>query len=279
MPTIRLDPAHPVLWRDADTVQLGTDQVLTLAVDAPWVPRMLQELVRGVPARAFEVVAHGVGAPLPAARRLRALLDPVLVQDAPRLSARLLASPVVSARTVLRLEEALAEDGVDLAESPDAVAVLIRHGATAAHDGAALLSDDRPHLPLSFDTGGSHVGPLVVPGRTPCLSCRDSHDRDRDPAWAALHVQLLERDPGRVPLSAIAAAAAVIADLLAAQADDELSASGRIVRISRDGRRASRTVGFHADCLCRSPRGTATDVAGPVPHRATTSSSAFAQPA
>jgi len=279
MSTIRLDPAHPVLWRDADTVQLGADPALTLHVEAPWIPRMLQELAHGIPARAFEVVAHGVGAPLPAARRLHAQLEPVLVEVVPRAATRLAPSPVVGARTLLRLEEALADAGVDVVDDTDTVAVVVRHGAVAARDAAAMLADDLPHLPLAFDAGGSTVGPLVVPGRTPCLSCRDSHDRERDPSWAALHVQLLERDPGRVPLGGIASAAEAIADLLSTRSQAVRDGSGRLMRITRDGRRSSRTVEFHADCLCRSPQGSETGAALRDPHPATTSSSALARPA
>lgn len=277
MSRIRLDPAHPVLWRDADTVQLGADAALTLSVDGPWIPRLLQELARGIDDRAFEVVAHAAGAPLPAARRLHARLAPVLVADRPRHAVRLDASAAVGARTLLRLEEALADAGVDVTDSPGAVALLVRHGAVAARDAAALLADDRAHLPLAFDAGGATVGPLVVPGRTPCLSCRDSHDRAHDPAWAALHVQLLERDPGHVPLGRIAATAEAVADLLADAAESERSGSGRRIRIRLDGSRSSRTAEFHGDCLCRSPRGIERDAALPDPRRETTSSPGFAR--
>jgi hypothetical protein len=279
MTTLRLDPALPVLWRDAETVQFGIDAALTLPVEGSWLPRLLHRLSLGIPARAFEVVAHGLGAPLPAARRLRTLLDPLLVADAPRAAVRLLAAPVVGARCLLRMEEARDDAGVDVVDDPAAPALLIRHGAVPARDSAALLSEDRPHLPIAFDAGGATVGPLVEPGRTPCLSCRDAHDRDRDPAWAALHVQLLERDPGRVPLAGIAAAAAAVGDLLSGRADAARAGSGLRIRISRDGRRSSQTVEFHADCRCRSPRGTARVAVLRDPHPATTSSSAFARPA
>lgn len=279
MSTIRLDPAHPVLWRDADTVQLGADAALTLSVDGPWIPRVLHELARGIDERAFEVVAHAAGAPLSAARQLRTRLAPVLMPDPPRRAVRLDTTDAIGPRTALRLEEALADAGVDVTDVPGAVALLVRHGAVPARDAAALLADDRAHLPLAFDAGGATAGPVVAPGRTPCLSCRDSHDRDRDPAWAALHVQLLERDPGRVSLGVIAAAADAVADLLAAQAEAERSGSGRRIRIRRDGTRSSQTAGFHADCLCRSPRGSATGAALHGPRRATTSVSALARPA
>lgn len=49
--------------------------------------------------------------------------------------------------------------------------------------GAAYLS-----VTLGIDCG--IVGPLVLPGLTGCLLCIDRHRRDRDPAWAALAVQL-----------------------------------------------------------------------------------------
>lgn len=277
--TLHLDPAHPVLWRDADTVQFGLDAALTLPVEGPWLPRLLHQLSRGVPERGFEVLAHGLGAPLPAARRLRALLDPLLIADAARHAVRLVAAPVVGARTVFRLEEALDDAGVDVVDDPSAPALLIRHGAVPARDAVSSLSEDRPHLPVSFDAGGSTVGPLVVPGRTPCLSCRDAHDRDRDPAWAALHVQLLERDPGRIPLAGIAAAAAAVGDLLAGHADAVRAGVGLQIRISRAGPRSSRTAEFHAECGCRSPRGIARDDVRPDLRPATTSSSAFARPA
>ncbi len=283
MTTLRLDPARPVLWRDAETVQLGIGaNAVRLDVDGPWLPRMLDRLGSGIPERAFEVVAHGLGASLPAARRLRTAIAPLLVVDTPRPTTRIEPSPALDARTLLRLDEALDEAGVDLVEGDDTGAadvpvVLLRHGAVAARDALPQLVRDRPHVALSFDAGGASVGPLVLPGRTPCLSCRDAHDRERDPAWAALHVQLLERDPGHIPLAVIVAAAAACAGLLSEHAESTRSGESRTIRVSRDGRRASRTVRFHADCACRSPRGSAT---GGVPHGprpATTSSSAYAR--
>lgn len=286
MLSLRLDPALPVLWRDADTVQFGLDggatgaaPALTLSVDAPWVTRMLHALARGIPPRGFEVVAHGFGAPLADARRLHDRLRSVLVQDAARPLARLAPAAAVSARVVLRLEEALDEAGVELVDTADAPVLLVQHGAASARDAAPMLLGDRAHLAIAFDPGGSTVGPFVVPGRTPCLSCRDAHDRDRDPAWAALHVQLLERDPGHVPLRAIAAAAEAASAMLAELPDATRSGSGRVERISRDGCRSARTVGFHEDCLCRSPRGIATGAAPRDRRPATTSWSEFARPA
>ncbi|MGH3124532.1 MAG: ThiF family adenylyltransferase, partial [Streptosporangiaceae bacterium] len=56
------------------------------------------------------------------------------------------------------------------------------------------------------------VGPLVIPGRTACLSCVDLARSDRDPAWPLI----LAQASGRAPQPA--ACAAVLAAAVAAQA-------------------------------------------------------------
>ena len=45
---------------------------------------------------------------------------------------------------------------------------------------------DHPHLPVSAYRGHASIGPLVVPGRTPCLHCLHLHRRDVDPDWPTL---------------------------------------------------------------------------------------------
>jgi hypothetical protein len=45
---------------------------------------------------------------------------------------------------------------------------------------------DRPHLPVSAYRGHATIGPLVIPGRTPCLNCLHLLRRDTDPEWPHL---------------------------------------------------------------------------------------------
>jgi len=52
-----------------------------------------------------------------------------------------------------------------------------------AHD---LLADDIAHYPVAVSGALSRVGPLIIPGRTPCLDCLDLRETDRDRAWPAL---------------------------------------------------------------------------------------------
>ncbi|GAA3393129.1 TOMM precursor leader peptide-binding protein [Cryptosporangium minutisporangium] len=69
-----------------------------------------------------------------------------------------------------------------------------------------------PHLPVLLRDGVAIVGPLVVPGRTACLTCVDQHRRDRDPAWPVLAAQLAtDRRPEPAEAIVVSTAAALAA--------------------------------------------------------------------
>ncbi len=90
-----------------------------------------------------------------------------------------------------------------------------------AHDAAATatwIADDVAHLAILIRDCEIVVGPLVSPGRGPCLHCLDLHHRDKDPQWPHLLPQLRRPDPGRpaavVPgLGQVAAGLAVLMGL------------------------------------------------------------------
>ena len=70
-----------------------------------------------------------------------------------------------------------------------------------------LVVAGRAHLPVGVVDGRGTVGPLVVPGVTPCLRCEDLRRTDTDPTWPRLAAELAgRRDPvGVAPAAAIAA--------------------------------------------------------------------------
>lgn len=74
----------------------------------------------------------------------------------------------------------------------------------SAHpDGAAdpdAMALDIPHLALTVAGAQAVIGPLVIPGRTSCLRCRDLHLADADSSWPRAAVQWSARRPG--PLAA-----------------------------------------------------------------------------
>jgi len=77
---------------------------------------------------------------------------------------------------------------------PDLV-VLAAMGAIRPDAGEPWLRRGIPHLPLVVQGHRVQVGPLIMGGDGPCLSCLDLHRRDRDAAWPALMFQLASSGP------------------------------------------------------------------------------------
>jgi bacteriocin biosynthesis cyclodehydratase domain-containing protein len=75
-----------------------------------------------------------------------------------------------------------------------------------------LVAGNVAHLSVAASEAIGVVGPLVIPGRTSCLSCVDMARSDRDPAWPLILAQACGRAPHP------AACAAVLAAAVAAQA-------------------------------------------------------------
>lgn len=71
----------------------------------------------------------------------------------------------------------------------DLVVITGPHGIDAPEallpEGDSSVSD-RPHLPVSAFRGHASIGPLVIPGRTPCLNCIHLHSCDTNPNWPHL---------------------------------------------------------------------------------------------
>ncbi len=279
----RLDPAAPLLWRDEHTLQLGVDGRVRIEIVGDWVEPLLLRMVDGFSRRAFDVIAHAAGAPRSDARALMRRLEPLLIDDPPaRPAAWVEGLNVTDARSDYRMREALADEGVPtgIRSARGAIGVILVQGAAAALQFAPYLREDVAHLPVAFERGRITVGPLVIPGETPCLACRDGHERDADPAWPRLHAQLIGRDGGALTSVRVAEAAFLAARVMTAPERE----GATIVEISADGVRERRSVRFHAECRCReqsfpSQRESATAPAPLALPRATTTVTAFARPA
>lgn len=281
-PTLtRIDPAFPLLWRDTDTVQFGLDSALRVALSEPWIEPLLQIMRTGFRRSAFDVVAHGVGAPRDAARALLERLKPVLRTDRVSMPPVWIESVnLADSRVALRFEQALLDEGFQTAArgTAGAVGIVLVHGAASAHHLARYLHDDLAHLPVAFEPGGTVIGPLIVPGRTPCLSCREQAERDRDPAWPSLHAQLIGATGTRITAARTAEASGLVAQLLSdtvASHDPRAVSPARSVRVTPDGERVWHEARFHEECLCREPSclslpGSARADAPRVPKNATT---------
>lgn len=279
----RLDPGLPLLWRDEHTLQLGTDGTLCIPADAQWVELLLSRMRAGFRRHAFDVIAHGVGAPRQAARDLLARLAPLLIDD-PTASVAVWVESVniTDGRVSYRMREALEDERIaeGSRSRPSDVGVILVQGAAAALQFACYLRNDISHLPVAFERGRATVGPLVIPGLTPCLACRDEHDRDRDAAWPRLHSQLVARDPGPISAALVAEAATLAARILRSPA----YGSGEVATLSADGTREWTSVSFHEECRCRelsfpSQPGTVTERAPHDRPTSTRTATTYARPA
>lgn len=93
------------------------------------------------------------------------------------------------------------------------VVVLVEHHVADPVRHRPLVTDGTAHLSVVAREASVLVGPLVCPGRTPCLRCLDLHRTDADPDWPAVAAQLATRGPDAVETLL----AAVAAPLAAAQ--------------------------------------------------------------
>lgn len=137
---------------------------------------------------------------------------------------------------------------------PDVV-VLAPPSVLDEDGAAALLRDGLPHLLAEVRDTVGVVGPMVLPGRSPCLRCLDLTRTDRDPDWPALAVQLT------LPARAAQACDAVLAAAVSAQAALQVLAlldggtpaavGGSLELALPDWRWRRRTWHPHEACACR----------------------------
>ncbi|MDD7937851.1 hypothetical protein PHK61_05375 [Actinomycetospora lutea] len=113
-----------------------------------------------------------------------------------------------------------------------------------------LVLDGRAHLPVAALDGVGTVGPLVVPGTTPCLRCDDLARADADHAWPRVAAELVGRRDA-VPVALAAATAALGAGEVLAALDGGVPASrGAVLVLAAGGTRRVRPVRRHPDCGC-----------------------------
>lgn len=79
---------------------------------------------------------------------------------------------------------------------PADVVILVEHAVADAAAADPYLAADIAHLSVVVGEAGATVGPLVIPGRGPCLRCLELHRGDRDPGWPQLLAQVLTRHRG-----------------------------------------------------------------------------------
>ena len=114
---------------------------------------------------------------------------------------------------------------------------------------------DEPHLFAAVQETTAVIGPLVLPGRTPCLRCLSLGRSDRDPYWPLLSAQMVGEQPSEEPcdvaLAGLTSALAALQALAYIDGDDDVAVAGGLLEF--DLATASlrrRSVEAHPLCGC-----------------------------
>lgn len=116
----------------------------------------------------------------------------------------------------------------------------------------------RPHLVVMVRETTAQIGPLVMPGESPCLRCLELARADRDPAWPVLAAQLVGEARAVEPCDvALASAAASLAAMYLLGWIDDPSARSSLIGGTLELALAElalrrRTLVAHPDCGCRA---------------------------
>jgi bacteriocin biosynthesis cyclodehydratase domain-containing protein len=215
---LKLDPLYPLVWRSPTSLQLGVAAPVVVLDDVtPADERIIAALSVGVSRPGLTMIGRAAGASDPAVASLLDLLAPALTTPPRPTTAAVTITG--SGITVDRIAEALTAGGVrvriatDVAAASDApcdFAIAVGHFVLAPELHGLWLRRDIPHLPVVYSDTTVDVGPIIEPGRGPCLYCLQRYRTDADPSWPAISAQLWgRRGSAESPLAASEVAALV----------------------------------------------------------------------
>lgn len=268
-------PEHlPLTWSSSSELRLGGNRFARAIPDHPGVHAVIDALRYGATREFLEALAKSQGMCGDEARELVTdVLDlciPIAAGAAPRARVLVRTTPntvdlarLVSQEFSRRGHQARIV-GAEHTDHLRAATLTVEVGdyVLSPRRYLPLVSADTPHLALIRDHNCLHVGPLVVPGLTPCFRCDDLHRLAADTGWPAVATQLLEGAPAPLPdevawLGAIQVG--LIGDHFLAGADEPpWSFTSRTVIHTVTGSVEVQPRSFHDGCGCQAPPGSAT---------------------
>ncbi|MFC7878483.1 ThiF family adenylyltransferase [Isoptericola sp. NPDC057391] len=163
------------------------------------------------------------------------------------------AARLASAHPRLRVGSTLAVTETGRPRLPDAVVVVEAHAARPDRY-ERLLGAGVPHLPVVVREADVVVGPLVLPGRSPCVGCCDRHAADADRGWPFVAADLALRpadDVAHETMLAATAAALAAGQVLALLDGATPAAVGRRLEVALpEAVPRVRDVSPHPECGC-----------------------------
>ena len=129
---------------------------------------------------------------------------------------------------------------------------IVAHGAPRLESSIALMASDVPHLYITTDERGAHVGPLVMPGVGACGMCFGLARAAADPEWPHVALQLAARAaPARCSSDVAASIAGLVAGCFQAWRDDHAETwLDAVWWLDAAGPPHRQHIQPHADCGC-----------------------------
>lgn len=251
---LKLDPRWPLAWRTPTSVQIGVDPIRVLLDGVTTTDeRMLAALAVGISRPGLELIGRSETQPF--LDQLQPALLSLRTHTAPRTVAITGTGPFVE-----RLADALGHHGVevlvasrpaDFPQSLPDVGIAVGHYVVHPELRGFWLRRDVPHLPVVFADSAVTIGPLIEPGRGPCLVCVELHRRDEDPAWPAVGTQLMGRRASVDHAVLVSEAVGAVGRMVLGRLESGEAGAGASVRIeAATGARESRSWDRHPDCGC-----------------------------
>jgi bacteriocin biosynthesis cyclodehydratase domain-containing protein len=258
---LKLDGRHAIVWRDPFSLQLGVDPARIVLRDVTTADeRMIAALRSGVSRSGLDMIASSAGATEREVAAVLRAVKPLLLPEpvAPTLAR---VSIVGRGQTVERIAGTLALAGVSVSvtsrvpDEPADLGIVVGHYVLEPDSYGFWLRRDLPHLPVVFGDDSVLMGPLVEPGRTPCLFCLEHYRRDADASWSAIASQLWGRrslaETALVSTEVAARVSRLVLRRLAGAPQPGRSLAARSFRLAVDtGEVTRRDWTPHPDCGC-----------------------------
>jgi hypothetical protein len=173
--------------------------------------------------------------------------------------AAVLAAANVRVRIATNASTVMAHDRTGSANDADAsnatdcdLAIAISHYVLAPALRGVWLRRDLPHLTVNFSDTRVELGPIIEPGRGPCLYCIERHRTDADEAWPAIISQLWGRRSALESPAIVGEVVAVVARMAIRRLTEEPTppSFSTLELDALTGERSNRAWSIHRECGC-----------------------------
>lgn len=111
------------------------------------------------------------------------------------------------------------------------------------------------HIAVEYGIAELHVSPMILPGQTPCLGCRDLWEAENNPEWASVAIQLTARNDHLDDGAGLLLASAIAAKSICEFVDGSTAPISEGFRVSLKTRTVtSFSWAFHPACPCQTKR-------------------------